>query len=858
MRHALLLLVMSTAACTSFDALGRNVCGNGLIEPGEDCDSSEASCVRCAVTCNAPADCPNAAYACGTDGLCHAPGGTLAAPASAGPFQVNDFAITDLGGDGTGDVVGLSRTSIVVRTGDPSGLLSRGVSIVTPFQTGRPAFADLDDDGSLDITMPTPDGLVTYASPLGDLTPMPVSSELAGANGNGGFELIGLYRISNEALGAFLSAPDGSVLVAVFDLVNGAFDQVVVPCNTGFKASAFRDSSFDVNRLTPDAAPSAELVMTLNGPTMAGANKTCVLAVTKNRNAKAALVDITPAAASSLAGRAVTADLDFDGDNCPALIAPTAAGVLRQWDGTRTSGNCTLAAASTVVTLNDVTAGATLVGRFPLTPNIALVAPDVLVMSDGVYANFLGTFTKVYASTRKIARAEVGDVNGDGRVDGIVASEGEDDIDILYRTQAPGYQLVRLDTASRVTSLTIGDYDGNGVDDIAYTELIDSYQRLEVAYCTPDRPLEPVPMGAFPNNISIVRFAIADTVDQQSLAADLVVLTLKTGARPPAVTVFHGSPQRTMMPYYDPTPAGPTPVAPHPYQLRGAVVGRFDGDSLRDVAGLGGASAGNTTGAPVRAWLMKGTSVGPDGSQTAGKAVSGITTCPRSTTDLCIESSLFLPIAGVGHDVVLAIDSSDPPRAAVLDPVSVNAQLVATAVGVTTGVPAGSVIRSAYTSDLDGDGSFELLASFAPRRGTTGAGAIRVCPVNAGTVATCDDLTSEIVAAVDGATACVDAAPGRFLYQDPFSAQRAGVSMVVLCRGAGVSMIERVTRSATGLEIAELARVPEVLDAIRVGDVTGDGVDDVAAIAVDHGSETLEVFRQCSSRDAAACTGGGK
>ena len=71
-------------------------------------------------------------------------------------------------------------------------------------------------------------------------------------------------------------------------------------------------------------------------------------------------------------------------------------------------------------------------------------------------------------------------------------------------------------------------------------------------------------------------------------------------------------------------------------------------------------------------------------------------------------------------------------------------------------------------------------------------------------------------------------------------------------------MIERVTRSATGLEIAELARVPEVLDAIRVGDVTGDGVDDVAAIAVDHGSETLEVFRQCSSRDAAVCTGGGK
>lgn len=857
MRHALLLLVISTAACTSFDTLDRNVCGNGLIEAGEDCDSSDARCVRCAVSCDAPTDCPSAAYACGTDGVCHAPGGTLAPPAVAGPFQVNELAITDLGADGTGDVVGLSRTSIVVRQGDPSGLLSRSVSIVTPFQTGRPAFGDLDGDGSLDITMPTPDGLVTYASPLGALTPMPVSSALAGASGNG-LELIGLYRISNETLGAFLSAPDGSVLVAVLDLANNAFDQLVIPCNVGFKASSFGDASFDVNRLTPAAAQSAELIMAINGPTIAGTTRTCVLAVTKNRNTKATVVDITPAAAAMLAGRAVTADVDFDGDTCPALLAATAAGVLRQWEGTRTLGNCTLAAASTVLTLQDTSAGATLVGRFPLTPNIALVAPDVIVMSDGVYANFLNTFTKVYASTRKIARADVGDVNGDGRIDGIVASEGEDDIDILYRTETPGYQLVRLDTASRVTSLTIGDYDGNGVDDIAYTELIDSYQRLEVAYCTPDRPLEPVPMGAFPNNISIIRFAIPDTVDQQSLAADLVVLTLKSGARPPAVTVFHGSPQRTMMPYYDPTPDAPNIFVARPYQLRAAVVGRFDGDALPDVAGLGGASPDNTTGAPVRAWLMKGTSVGPDGTQTAGKAVTGMTTCPRSGPELCVEDAMLVPIAGADHDLVLAIDRSDPPRAAMVDPASINSQLVATPVTVATGVPAGSAVRSAYTTDLDGDGARELLVSFGPRPGTVGAGAIRVCAITAGTVQPCEDLTADILAGVDGAAACVDAAPGRFRYQDALSTHGGALNMIVLCRGGGVSMIERVTRTAAGLEIVELARVPEMLDAIRVGDVTGDGIDDIAAISVDHGADTLEVFRQCSSRDAAVCTGGGK
>lgn len=857
MRHALLLFVFTSAACTSFDTLDRSVCGNGLIEAGEDCDSNDASCVRCAVSCDAPTDCPNAAYSCGADGLCHAPGGTLAPPASAGPFQVNEFAITDLGGDGTGDVVGLSRTSIVVRDGDPSGFLSRGVSLVTPFQTGRPAFGDLDDDGSLDLTLPTPDGLVTYASPLGTLTPMPVSTQISG-NGGDGFELIGLYRVSNEALGAFISAPDGSVLIAVFDLASDTLDEVVAPCNTSFRASAFSDAAYNVNRITPDDAPSAEVVLAISGPTLAGPTKTCVLSVTKNRNMKAAFTNVTPAAAVNLAGRPVVADIDFDNDTCPGLVATTATGVLRYWDGSRTLGNCTLAASATTVTLGDVTAGATLVGRFPLTPPILGVATDVIVMSDGVYADFVGTFYKVYSSTRKIARIDVGDINGDGRVDGIVASEGEDDIDILYRTASPGYQLVRLDTASRVTSLTIGDYDGNGVDDIAYTELIDAFQRLGVAFCTPDRPLEPVSMGAFPNDLSVIRFSIGDSVDQQSLAADLAVLTLRTGARPPTVTFFHGSPQRTMMPYYDPTPDASNLFAARPYQLRGAVVGRFDVDGLRDVAGIGGASPDNTAGAPVRAWLMKGTAVGPDGTQTAGKPVAGITTCPRSTAELCIEDALFLPLAGAVQDLVLAIDRSDPPRAAVVDPASVNAQLVATPIGVATGVPAGSIVRSAYTSDLDGDGSIDLLASFAPRPGTAGKGAIRVCPVSAGMVGSCEDLTADILAAVEGAASCVDAAPGRFRYQDAFSAQSAAPSLVVLCRGGGVSMIERVTRTATGLEIVELARVPEVLDAIRVGDVTGDGIDDIAAISVDHGSQTLEVFRQCSSRDAAVCTGGGQ
>jgi hypothetical protein len=44
------------------------------------------------------------------------------------------------------------------------------------------------------------------------------------------------------------------------------------------------------------------------------------------------------------------------------------------------------------------------------------------------------------------------------------------------------------------------------------------------------------------------------------------------------------------------------------------------------------------------------------------------------------------------------------------------------------------------------------------------------------------------------------------------------------------------------------------LRAIRTGDVTGDGVDDVVALQGAAGSSSLVVYRQCTSRDAAGCS----
>jgi hypothetical protein len=41
------------------------------------------------------------------------------------------------------------------------------------------------------------------------------------------------------------------------------------------------------------------------------------------------------------------------------------------------------------------------------------------------------------------------------------------------------------------------------------------------------------------------------------------------------------------------------------------------------------------------------------------------------------------------------------------------------------------------------------------------------------------------------------------------------------------------------------------LNSVRVGDVTGDGVEDMVLLEGENGAQTLVVYPQCSSRDTA-------
>jgi len=115
---------------------------------------------------------------------------------------------------------------------------------------------------------------------------------------------------------------------------------------------------------------------------------------------------------------------------------------------------------------------------------------------------------------------------------------------------------------------------------------------------------------------------------------------------------------------------------------------------------------------------------------------------------------------------------------------------------------------------------------------------------------TCDDLVPVITAATPTVVSCVDAAPGHLAYSDPFTTPAAGFDVIVLCHGGG-NTLHRVYHDATGYHDQLLALTTSSMSQIQVGDVTGDGLDDVVALDGDPGSRSLIVFPQCSSRDLA-------
>ncbi len=733
---------------------------------------------------------------------------------------------------------------------------------------------------TLDVTMTTFDGIVSYSSTYGELAPVAIHQPLTDEDGSS-LDVRKLFHIAATVFGAFIVDPNGVVYLFTIDFSNprdaSPLISATAPC--GPRIGSISDATFvpvsvDVFQVNPEGSSKLETVIAFvsGAPT---ARKLCVLSLHRDiysgidAPAEVDFKDITPAGAVSPTTAPLLADLDTDvglgADACPGLLDRDGGATgLAYWDGALVNERCVMtsgAAGTALPPVVDAAPGVEIVGRLPLQPPIFGVASDALVLSDGVYVYVpSGTllepnrrYQSVYRSTRPLTLAAYGDLNGDNYIDAVVAAGGEDDLDLLIRAQnAPGYQLLRLDTASEATTLTIDDFDGNGIKDIAFSERQEDHQRMMIAYGTPDRPLDPVSVGVFSDVREVVRVQFTDSIDQLGVAADLLVLQPVPGSSQTRMSFLHGSPQRTMLTYFDPrndTSKGET-------LFRGSVIGNFSDAGMSagrtDVLAIAPMLANTGSGPSVRAWLVPGTPDGLDGTPNNGVGVTGLADCTRGDTGgLCLDQAQYQAFpTNADHDVVIAIDHD--LRALHVDPWTQSPPVTPTELtALTSAIPSDVTPRALYPADVDGDGALELIAAFSPAA-PGASGALLVCTMAGGIPDACEDVVPAIIAASAGAVRqCFDAAPARISAAGPTSGDATATDLVAACRGDDGTGLYRVHRDAAagGAVVDRLALSGGQVVQIRAGDVTGDGLDDLVLVEGEPGAQSLLVYPQCGSRD---------
>jgi hypothetical protein len=470
------LAIALAGSCRQLPELEPDMCGNGVVEKGEDCDlftefsEIKSSCGNaCRYLCDptfAEVDafqCP-AGRACGSDGLCRQPSGEyVLAPNSPISFEASQLLISDFDGDRIADLIGGSSDRIEVRYGVGDGTHRESFSLAIDTPRGERTIGDVNGDGLQDLLAPYILGIDAFLgdrarSLIPDAHPqLELGDFLETAGALDARLLVG--RVGDFATGSpFGIWTDGTNLNATFDP------------ETGGRASVPASGDLITGVIVEDLieGPNDELVVAIAGEPQLwlgrlDCNDNCglgpgagtgTIAMSAIALAQFGKLDSAPLHVADLTsdGRPDLLALARNGADTYPLVfpgrsdgfgAPAPDGRLEQCNPT--DPICWPLAVAT-------DAGEPL-----------FVFPHVVFTSTAAQS---GRPLNLNLETPWTS-AVFGDFNGDGRLDVAVSDDISANVSILLRANAEAFNRIDVALLGPPRTLSAGDYDGDGVDDLA-------------------------------------------------------------------------------------------------------------------------------------------------------------------------------------------------------------------------------------------------------------------------------------------------------------------------------------------------------------------------------------------------------
>lgn len=563
LRPFALLLAAFLFDCATLSPIEAGTCGNGVVDDQEDCDSfavggdatrtlacgaPSAGASACRYVCTTAAECP-VGWGCSVAGVCRAPSGDFAKPSDALSTGVVSMVTGDFDGDGRKDVLASgargadnSARARIHFFGDGAALAN---VVALPAPMASPAVRDFDLDGLDDFAFGA-SGLGGFGVMTGqaDRTFVPVMFP--------GFSLPGLdakvvlveakegelLPSRASASFAFAGTLAGSKLPSpglyVLDSAGNQFARSIPVGVGGINGAPQWARLLDADPTS--TCGEVVLPMKVNGVGVIHVYSLCKPATVLKTNAWSdtrppiVIEGVDPSSPVHLAD--VDDDTHVDIVYLPAGAKKDGGVMVAHGDGTG-------------FPLARMTQGEIPAFEVPLASGdlngdgrLDYVTPKTIVVSYGADAGGgggdagAGSLAALPAprGTRWTA-ARIANLNGDAIPDLVAASADQPDIDFFSGVQGLELTQSTIATSGPVSMLTVGDFDGDRLSDIAFVEGRAGSDTTDVAisYGRPFGPPEPARTAGRIGDISQIE--VLPDATPHSLG-----IFLRTGGKQPGDT----------------------------------------------------------------------------------------------------------------------------------------------------------------------------------------------------------------------------------------------------------------------------------------------------------------------------------